>query len=101
MISAVDNNIIWGMSGTTSGAYCQQWTTICGATCIFVAFFLSKTTESEKYEFITENSFVFETNTVMNYFIFSKAQIKGLKFQVVFGEEQHGESPLHYVAICG
>ena len=34
MISAVDNNIIWGMSGTTSGAYCQQWTTIRGATCI-------------------------------------------------------------------
>ena len=34
MISVVDNNIIWGMSGTTSGAYCQQWTTIRGATCI-------------------------------------------------------------------
>ena len=34
MISAVDNNIILGMSGTTSGAYCQQWTTIRGATCI-------------------------------------------------------------------
>ena len=25
---------VWGMSGTTSGAYCQQWTTIRGATCI-------------------------------------------------------------------
>ena len=39
MISAVDNNIIWGMSGTTSGAYCQQWTTIRGATCICDAGF--------------------------------------------------------------
>ena len=28
-----------GMSGTTSGAYCQQWTTICGATCICDAVF--------------------------------------------------------------
>ena len=27
--------IIWGMFGTTSGAYCQQWTTIRGATCSF------------------------------------------------------------------
>ena len=25
MISAVDNNIIRGMSGTTSGAYCQRY----------------------------------------------------------------------------
>ena len=32
MISAVDNSIIWGMSGTTSGTYCQQWTAICSAT---------------------------------------------------------------------
>ena len=29
------------MSGTTSGAYCQQWTTICGATCICDAVFSS------------------------------------------------------------
>ena len=28
MISAVDNNIIWRMSG----AYCQQWTAIRGTT---------------------------------------------------------------------
>ena len=27
-IYAVDNNNIWGMSGTISGAYCQQWTTM-------------------------------------------------------------------------
>ena len=25
---------IWGMSETTPGAYCQQWTAIRGATCI-------------------------------------------------------------------
>ena len=25
---------IWGMSETTSGVYCQQWTAIRGATCI-------------------------------------------------------------------
>ena len=31
--------IIWGMSGTTSGAYCLQWTTIRGATCICDAVF--------------------------------------------------------------
>ena len=61
MISAVDNNIIWGMSGASLGQHLvhivnngKHWTTICGATCIFVAFFLSKTTEREKYEFITE-----------------------------------------------
>ena len=40
MISVVDNNIIWGMSGTTSGAYCQQWTTIRGVTCISDAVFV-------------------------------------------------------------
>ena len=34
MISAVDNNIICGMSEATSGAYCQQLTAIRGATCI-------------------------------------------------------------------
>ena len=39
MISAVDNNIIWGMSGTTSEAYCLQWTTICSAICICDAVF--------------------------------------------------------------
>ena len=39
MISAVDNNIFWGISGTTSGAYCQQWTTIRSATCICDAVF--------------------------------------------------------------
>ena len=33
MIFEVDDNIIWGMSGTTSAAYCQQWTTIRGAVC--------------------------------------------------------------------
>ena len=31
--------IIWGMSGTTFGPYCQQWTTIRGATCICDAVF--------------------------------------------------------------
>ena len=40
MISAVDNIIIFGMSGTTSGAYCQQWTAIHGATCICDAVFI-------------------------------------------------------------
>ena len=33
-ISAVDNNIIWGMSG----AYCQQWIAIRGATCIWTVW---------------------------------------------------------------
>ena len=33
---------VWGMSGTTSGAYCQQWTKICGATCICDAVFSFK-----------------------------------------------------------
>ena len=41
MISAVDNDIIWGMSRTTSGAYWQQWTTIRCATCICDAVLLS------------------------------------------------------------
>ena len=40
--SAVDNYIIWRMSGTTSGAYCQQWIAIlsaiyvCDAVCILI-----------------------------------------------------------------
>ena len=42
MISAVDNNIIWVMSGTTSEAYCQQWTKIRGATCTCDAILFSK-----------------------------------------------------------
>ena len=37
--SAVDNCIIWQMCGTTSGAYCQQWIAIHGATCICDAVF--------------------------------------------------------------
>ena len=50
MISAVDNNIIWGMPGTTSGAYCQQWTTITGATCICDAIFKVEVVPSEHTE---------------------------------------------------
>ena len=30
---------VWGMSGESSGAYCQQWTTIRGTTCIWDAVF--------------------------------------------------------------
>ena len=37
MISTVNNYIMWGMSGTTSGLYCQQWTAIHCATCTFDA----------------------------------------------------------------
>ena len=31
--------IIWHIPGTKSGAYCQQWTTISGASCICDAVF--------------------------------------------------------------
>ena len=34
MAEAVFDICIWSMSETTSGAYCQQWTAIRGATCI-------------------------------------------------------------------
>ena len=37
---AVDNYIIWRMSGTTSGAYCQQWIAIRSAICMCDAVFL-------------------------------------------------------------
>ena len=36
----MDNYIIWRMSGTTSGAYCQQWIVIRGASCICDAVFV-------------------------------------------------------------
>ena len=36
-------DIIWGMSGTTSRAHCQQWRSICGATCICDAVFMNNT----------------------------------------------------------
>ena len=39
MIFAVGDSIIWGISGTTSGGYCQQWTAISGASCICDAVF--------------------------------------------------------------
>ena len=35
----MDNYIIWRMPGTSSGAYCQQWIAIRGATCICDAVF--------------------------------------------------------------
>ena len=54
MISAVDNNIMWGMSGTTFGAYCQQWTTIRGATCVCGAVFLPKSVSKIPPEIIVE-----------------------------------------------
>ena len=38
-LEAVFHLRIWGMSETTSGAYCQQWTAIRGATCICDAVF--------------------------------------------------------------
>ena len=38
--SAVDNYIIWRMSGTTSGVYCQQLIAIHVATCICDAVFM-------------------------------------------------------------
>ena len=47
-MSPVDNNIIWGMSETTSGAYCQQ----CGATCICDAVFSFKNDPFQNIAFI-------------------------------------------------
>ena len=40
--SAVDNYIIRRMFGTISTAYCQQWTAIRGATCIYDAVFSTR-----------------------------------------------------------
>ena len=39
-LEAVFDTRIWGMSEITSGAYCQQWIAICGATCICDAVFV-------------------------------------------------------------
>ena len=39
-ISIGFNYTIWRMYGTTSGAYCQQWKAIHGATCICDAVFI-------------------------------------------------------------
>ena len=52
------------MSETTSGAYCQQWTAICGATGICDAVFeTGPTTVTETGQAITTQSPTVETST--------------------------------------